>query len=228
MWLCTCGFANPDSSQACSACGAARSDGMQAPAPAPAPEQAERIEPACQTEPSSDAAFASGSLMLENARTHETIEVTMPGGILGRAGDFAPDSFSPQVSGVHLIAECTDGTWTLEFVGRNATSINAAGEWVPLVAGMPRTVRGGELLKMADMLFRLSVIPATCDDEAEEPAEDESPAVLVWSVRCPVCGTEHRVDGPDARIKTCSSCVDDLDRRKIKRVLPRQIEVAEA
>lgn len=132
MWECGCGFANNDSAAVCAACGAQ------------APSRGER----------------AGSLVLVNLRTKQRIEVTRPGGIIGRAGDFCPESFSPRVSRVHLVAEAHEnGTWTLEFVGRHKTEIDAAGVWAPLEPDMPREVMGGEKLRMADMLFRIEVVP---------------------------------------------------------------------
>lgn len=134
MWVCECGFANNDASAACAACGAQ------------APSNGE----------------SAGSLVLVNLRTRQRIEIARPGGIIGRAGDFCPDSFTPRVSRVHLIAEAHEnGSWTLEFVGRHKTEIDAAGVWTPLEPDMPREVVGGEKLRMADMLFRIEVVPGT-------------------------------------------------------------------
>lgn len=161
MWECGCGFANDDSAPACAACG------MRAPS--------RNEEP--------------GSLVLINLRTRQRIEVKRPGGIIGRAGDFCPDAFSPRVSRVHLIAEVHDGgNWTLEFVGRHKTELDAAGAWAPLEPDAPREVVGGEKLRMADMLFRLEVVPGnptasypsaqaeapTCD--AHRPSKDGTDA----------------------------------------------------
>lgn len=132
MWECRCGFANDDGSPSCVACGAS----------APARNE------------------SPGSLVLTNLRTKQRIEIARPGGIIGRAGNFCPDSFSPRVSRVHLLAEAHNGgNWTLEFVGRHKTELDAAGVWTPLEPNMPREVVGGEKLRMADMLFRIEVVP---------------------------------------------------------------------
>lgn len=132
MWECTCGFANDDGSTSCVACGAKHAT----------------------------VRTTSGSLVFVNLRTKERIEVTRPGGLIGRSGDFEPDSFSPRVSRVHLVAEAhDDGPWTLEFVGRHRTELDAAGSWVEMERDQPREVIGGEKLRMADMLFRLEVEP---------------------------------------------------------------------
>lgn len=231
MQLCSCGFANTDDARACTACGtplsAARTDAKEA-----------RRAPA---------------LLLEDVRTGEVIRCTAPGGVLGRAGDFSPDAFSPRVSGVHaVVALNEEGRWTLEHTGRNGTSVERGGAVTPLRAGAPWPLFGGETLKMADMLFRVSLegepedvgaavrtasgnapsesagsIPPSAATATgySSPAEpnDADGAAAVWSVRCPVCGTEHGVAGPEERVASCSFCRDALDARQIARIAPRLV-----
>lgn len=168
MWECTCGFANDASARTCPACGA-----------------------------NAPAAETPGSLVLVDVRTGARIEIASPGGIVGRAGDFSPDLFSQRVSGVHLVAECRSGTWTLEFVGRNPTALNAAGTWMPLEAGLPREVRGGELLKMADMLFSVEVAP----EPASEPKPEAQDIVPEEGGAC--------ASGFEAAGETCGEILDD-------------------
>lgn len=148
MWECACGFANDDSAMRCVACDAR-------------PPIAEATR---------------GSLTFVNLRTHERIVVTRPGGLIGRAGDFKPGSFSPRVSRVHLVAEAHDnGPWTIEFVGRHKTEIDASGTWVAMEPDQPREVVGGEKLRMADMIFRLEVAPVGQQNETS-PADTKNQA----------------------------------------------------
>lgn len=222
MQLCPCGFANNDDAMSCAACGAmldAGSSDQTGPAP-------------------------SSSLLLENLCTGETIRIPSPGGVLGRAGDFSPDSFSPRVSGVHAVVSTSDGgAWTIEHTGRNASSVERGGVWSVLRAGAPQPLFGGETLKLADMVFRVQLdgerppvhgvsdrapqsVPQSAPADPSCPSSTKSDAATAWSVRCPVCGTEHAAAGPEARISTCSLCKDPLDARQIARVAPRPVPAA--
>ncbi|WP_296009996.1 FHA domain-containing protein [uncultured Adlercreutzia sp.] len=259
MQLCSCGFANTDDARTCTACGAPLAisptsteaqggDGTAAGETADSPLQAS--DKHCQQAP---APLAASALLLEDVRTGEVIRCTAPGGVLGRAGDFSPDAFSPRVSGVHaVVALNEEGRWTLEHTGRNGTSVERGGAVTPLRAGAPWPLFGGETLKMADMLFRVSLedapedvsaavrtasgnapsesagsIPPSADTATgnDSPAETSSTdgAIAAWSVRCPVCGTEHGVAGPEERVASCSFCRDALDARQIARIAPRLV-----
>lgn len=259
MQLCSCGFANTDDARACTACGAAldasptsagaREDGsLSAEEGADFPSRASDKRP--QQAP---APLAASALLLEDVRTGEVIRCTAPGGVLGRAGDFSPDAFSPRVSGVHaVVALNEEGRWTLEHTGRNGTSVERGGAVTPLRAGAAWPLFGGETLKMADMLFRVSLeaapedagtsaraasgsaapesrgsIPSSADETACIDAIAETSgtdgAAAVWSVRCPVCGTEHAVAGPEERVASCSFCRDALDARQIARIAARLV-----
>ena len=132
MRLCSCGFANPDDAMRCAACGGAFSHES-----------------------------AGDTLLLEDVRSGEVVRIPAPGGILGRAGDFSPDLFSPRVSGVHAVVA------------------------------------------------------------VEESDAQDAPAETAWSVRCPVCGTEYAVEGPEGRVAACTFCKDPLDARQIARVAAR-------
>lgn len=202
MWECACGFANDDGAMRCVACDAR-------------PPVAEATR---------------GSLTFVNLRTHERIVVTRPGGLVGRAGDFKPGSFSPRVSRVHLVAEAHDnGPWTIEFVGRHKTEIDASGTWVAMEPDQPREVVGGEKLRMADMIFRLEVASFDhalnrTDVDSQSEIEEESdigPVQIGWVVRCPVCGAAYHVENEQARIASCASCFDPMDAGKIARCAPQ-------
>lgn len=243
MQLCSCGFANADEAIACVACGRpltttpSDTSGIsstvdESPAPASVPG-------------AEDAPCCAPSLMLENARGG-TISIPAPGGLLGRAGDFEPDSFSPRVSGVHALLSCDDeGRWTIEHLGRNGSSVERGGVWITLRTGQPQPLFGGETLKLADMVFRVSLAAAPaaavdaatedastsrrtapaaeppCSDSGVDDAATSSPKAVAWSIRCPVCGTEHAVASSEERVARCSFCQDSLDARQIARIAPR-------
>ena len=129
MRLCSCGFANPDDAMRCAACGGALSHES-----------------------------AGDTLLLEDVRSEEVVRIPAPGGILGRAGDFSPDLFSPRVSDVHaVVAVDSEGRWTIEHTGRNASAVERGGVWSDLRCGAPQPLFGGEMLKLADMVFRVQV-----------------------------------------------------------------------
>ncbi len=271
MRLCTCGFANDDGRRTCLACGnvlpIAETEG-RAGSVAGFSESRDPIdgeggrgtvgssrELCCDAPELSCKQGGGRALGLLDLRTNALIAVPAPGGVLGRAGDFEPDAFSPRVSGVHAVLTCDDeGRWAIEHVGRNGSSVERGGSWVPLRTGQPQPLFGGELLRLADMVFRVSVVDGAAEEacagaelgaegsDAQEegpvsesasmPAEGEAPtsenaeeAAMVWSVRCPVCGTEHPVDGPQDRVAQCVFCQDPFDRVRIARTLPRRVPV---
>lgn len=195
MRLCSCGFANPDDATHCAACGSALTHES-----------------------------AGGVLLLEEVRSGQVVRVTAPGGILGRAGGFSPDLFSPRVSGVHaVVATNAEGHWTIEHTGRNASAVERGGIWSDLRCGAPQPLFGGETLKLADMVFRVRVgtQEAVAEGATAESDAQDAPAETAWSVRCPVCGTEYAVEGPKSHITTCAFCKDPLDARQIARVAAR-------
>ncbi|BAN76480.1 FHA domain-containing protein [Adlercreutzia equolifaciens] len=197
MRLCSCGFANPDDATHCAACGSALTHES-----------------------------AGGVLLLEEVRSGQVVRVTAPGGILGRAGDFSPDLFSPRVSGVHaVVATNAEGHWTIEHTGRNASAVERGGIWSDLRCGAPQPLFGGETLKLADMVFRVRVgtQEAVAEGATAESDAQDAPAETAWSVRCPVCGTEYAVEGPKSHITTCAFCKDPLDARQIARVAARAV-----
>lgn len=197
MRLCSCGFANPDDATHCAACGSALTHES-----------------------------AGGVLLLEEVRSGQVVRVTAPGGILGRAGDFSPDLFSPRVSGVHaVVATNAEGHWTIEHTGRNASAVERGGIWSDLRCGAPQPLFGGETLKLADMVFRVRVgiQEAVAEGATAESDAQDAPAETAWSVRCPVCGTEYAVEGPQSHITTCAFCKDPLDARQIARVAARAV-----
>ncbi len=258
MQLCPCGFANADAAVTCVACGRALNavssgsdggantslDADSFPTPSDAP-------PAAEASRASSAPCAPRTLVLENARGG-AISIPVPGGLLGRAGDFEPDSFSPRVSGVHALVVCDEeGHWTIEHLGRNGSSVERGGSWTTLRTGEPESLFGGETLKLADMVFRVSLADASTTEAGvtatatspDATGEPEATAVavllgdvdapgqsvitpeppLAWSVRCPVCGTEHAVASSEERVAQCSFCQDPLDARHIARIAPRPL-----
>lgn len=258
MQLCPCGFANADAATSCVACGRAlnhvpgNSGGANT---LPSADSSPAPSDASQTEETSSAPCAPRTLVLENARGG-AISIPAPGGLLGRAGDFEPDSFSPRVSGVHALVACDEeGHWTIEHLGRNGSSVERGGRWTTLRTGEPEPLFGGETLKLADMVFRVSLADAATseagaiatttgsdttaaaarnttgapvavplgDVDAPGQSATASESPLTWSIRCPVCGTEHAVALPEERVAQCSFCQDPLDARQIARIAPRPL-----
>ena len=161
---------------------------------------------------------AGDTLLLEDVRSGEVVRIPAPGGIL------APALFSPRVSGVHaVVAVDSEGRWTIEHTGRNASAVERGGVWSDLRCGAPQPLFGGEMLKLADMVFRVQVgtRAAVADGAAVESDAQDAPAETAWSVRCPVCGTEYAVEGPEGRVAACTFCKDPLDARQIARVAAR-------
>lgn len=178
MKLCTCGFANSDTQTTCKACGRDLRCDFGGDFDQLSGSSAERDvlccsdqSPLASLQGNNESNEASSYLVMEDIQSGVRITIPAPGGIIGRAGDFSPDVFSPQVSGVHLVAtyDYEARQWMLEFVGRNATALNVQGSWMVLRTGIPCAVHGAELLKMADMIFRLRV-----DDRGSDVSERSS------------------------------------------------------
>lgn len=256
MRLCPCGFANPDDATRCTACGNALTSDGSTELGDPSTTglrpfaQDDTVEAERSAQDDTAKAEATDSvLLLEDVRSGEVVRIPPPGGILGRAGDFAPDLFSPRVSGVHAVVttDC-EGRWAIEHLGRNASALERGGVWSDLRTGAPQPLFGGEMLKLADMVFRVRVsageeptrsgaVDATesaaasaCTTGTTNPVTAEVAAVqnageaaVQWSVRCPVCGTEYAAEGPESRIATCTFCKDPLDARQIARVAARPV-----
>lgn len=167
---------------------------------------------------------AGDTLLLEDVRSGEVVRIPAPGGILGRAGDFLARP---------LLAEgvrrpCRGGRRQRRALdhrahGRNASAVERGGVWSDLRCGAPQPLFGGEMLKLADMVFRVQVgtQAAVADGAAVESDAQDAPAETAWSVRCPVCGTEYAVEGPEGRVAACTFCKDPLDARQIARVAAR-------
>lgn len=178
MKLCACGFANSDTQTTCKACGRDLRCDFGGDSDQLSGSSVERDvlccsdqSPLASLQDNDESIGASSYLVMEDIQSGVRITIPAPGGIIGRAGDFSPDVFSPQVSGVHLVAayDYEARQWMLEFVGRNATALNIQGSWVALRTGVPCAVHGAELLKMADMVFRLRV-----DDRGSGVSEQSS------------------------------------------------------
>ncbi|MEC4184732.1 hypothetical protein VJ918_07915 [Adlercreutzia sp. R21] len=73
---------------------------------------------------------------------------------------------------------------------------------------------------------RPSGTASSSSNAAASATSNATPVAVAWSVRCPVCGTEHAVEGPATRISTCSFCKDPLDAGQIARVSARPRPVA--
>lgn len=207
--VCECGFANDGTAESCAACGS-----PLAPMP---PTQV-------------------GSLLtLTKATGSDSVAVAIPapGGVIGRAGDFSPEVFSERVSGIHANITASDTCWEIEHLGRNKSAILRAGEWIELPQGMKVGLLDGDQLRLADMLFRISIAsPDECAEECatdacsqQDGSRDAEEASCVqeqhWVIACPVCGKAYEVADGDARIGSCENCIDGLDKRKIASVRPK-------
>lgn len=228
--VCTCGFANREDADVCLACGAPLAPETEEAQPAPAPEK-----PAPQ--PVREPAFTSESaapkeapnrtldscVTLTNAITHDQtpIQIPVPGGIIGRAGDFDPHIFSRRVSGVHASITFEQGSWFITFLGRNRSYLLRGDIWTELPKGHKIELLDGDQLRLADMLFSVGI--AYGSDAFSQPEEsNDNPytktttnTTLAWFITCPVCGARYEVSSGEKRIAECSICLDPLDKRKI-------------
>lgn len=252
MKICRCGFANQDEAQACVACGAPFDVDVAADAPgAPIP-----INAPTDQEKSSESELRANRLprvylILENVAqpAGDPIVIPVPGGIIGRAGDFSPEVFSPRVSGIHAVIDFSCGAWRIKHLGRNKSYLLRASEWIKLPREQAVELLPGDRLRLADMLFVVSMLPYdprvectvneddladmtddgeqecdvdACDqDNIEKPDQVGEQSTETWVITCPVCGARYEVDSPDTRISECATCLDALDKRRIASITPK-------
>ena len=263
MKICRCGFANQDEAQVCLACGTLLDAEESANVSYEVAVLPGDPGTAVPSGASASLALASESkaasnrlprvyLILENTArpTDDLIVIPVPGGILGRAGDFSPEVFSPRVSGVHALLDFSRGRWSIKHLGRNKSYLLRASEWIELPREQAVELLPGDRLRLADMLFVVSMLPydprvectvneddladmtddgeQECDvdagdqDNIEKPDQVGEQSTETWVITCPVCGTRYAVDSSDARMNECANCLDALDKRRIASVAPKR------
>lgn len=244
MKICECGFANQDEAQVCLACGmpldadVVADDASQeafAPRsipgiPVPLNIRADQAM-AGEDEPCANR-LPRVYLMLENVAqpAGDPIIIPAPGGILGRAGDFSPEVFSPRVSGVHALIDFSCGAWRIKHLGRNKSYLLRAGEWIELPHEQAVELLPGDRLRLADMLFAVSMSPYDPREASTASADDAADIRDVCQQECVgsttnACNQENAtnanqpVEQPEERwVVTCPVCgahyeVDSPDAR---------------
>lgn len=241
MKICGCGFANQDEAQVCLACGTL----LDAEGSADVSHEVAALpgdpDTAVPSGASASLALASESkaagnrlprvyLILENAArpTDDPIVIPVPGGVLGRAGDFSPETFSLRVSGVHALLDFSRGRWFIKHLGRNKSYLLRADAWIELPREQAVELLSGDRLRLADMLFAVSTSPYDPRETSDFDAEDTACASgtadatntcgravtgnacsLVSDVNCKqsAANTEQTADQVDERwIITCPVC----------------------
>lgn len=249
MWICPiCGMKNDDSMFACASCVTPREDN------AVEVELREEVQDAVPEGPASMIGHPTARdlcervseapslcnderLVFTEIRTGERLEIVGKGGFVGRVGDYVADCFTQKISRQHVCISRTDGGWDIEHFGRNPTVIFADGERIELERGVKYPLYAGEMVRMADLSFRVSV--ETCPDEmgvAEESTSEDNevhsgqrasemnpPSMVTgWFIDCPGgCGSSYLVADESATISACPHCFDSLDKRRIARVRPQ-------
>lgn len=164
MKICECGFANQDEAQACVACGMPLDKGVAVLAGTSDAFAASGVSanqtPTSEGEPCANR-LPCVYLILENVAQPADIPIVVPvpGGILGRAGDFSPEVFSLRVSGIHAALDFSRGKWLIKHLGRNKSYLVRAGEWIELPCERAVELLPGDQLRLADMLFAVSTSP---------------------------------------------------------------------
>lgn len=172
MKICECGFANQDEAQVCVACGTSLGAKESADAYQEAAVLLSDLGTAAPFDVSVNLASSSKSepvgnrlpqvyLILENIAqpTNDPIVIPVFGGILGRAGDFSPEVFSPRVSGIHAAIDFIRGRWFIKHLGRNKSYLLRADGWIELPREQAVELMPGDRLRLADMLFAVSTSP---------------------------------------------------------------------
>ena len=166
-------------------------------------------------------------ITLTHLESGNTVSIPECGGILGRGRGIAPEIFSDKrVSETHCGITITNSECFIEDIGSNGDG-TVNGTYIDNVK-LPKRTRikfhNGSKLRIAHLLFDVKVEYSPSEDEAGDHKRVE----VIWVIECPVSGARYLVDGPGSRISECgcSSCSGTIDRRRIARIRPKQVEKA--
>lgn len=166
-------------------------------------------------------------LILNEPRKNERIEIAS-NGMIGREGDIDKSFFEkdPFVSEEHCTITIDDGVWRVEHIGKcNPTVVNTT----VLKNGFPVVLKNGDLLRIADLYFRVSIETKKADETCERTCLPDlhrlHTAEAEWEVICPICGKRYMVASENARIQECTGACrfDDFDKYEIAATKPRKV-----
>lgn len=179
-------------------------------------------------------------LVLNEIRKKTTIEITHDVVIDREQSEVAPDFFKSDqyISNPHCRFFFEGGNWQVEDLGSlNKTIVNSA----ELPAYFPTIIRDGGYIRLADLLFRVSIKPETTQvvkqvhdptmNVIHEPdtasSNSENADIEVWAVRCPICGAHYQVKDATSRIEECPGACseDEIDRYEIASCTPRRVKI---
>jgi len=154
-------------------------------------------------------------LILTEIRHKETVRI-YNSGIIGRVGDISTDFFAADcyVSEEHCKIILSENTWQIEHLGHtNPTSLNG----IKLQHNVPMTVREGDRLRIADLVFKVAIETLENTKKTEEVFIHNTSK---WVVVCPICGKKYYGESADFRVRECTGTCsyDDFDKYEIANV----------
>lgn len=157
----------------------------------------------------------STCLVLAEIRHKETIRI-QDSGIIGRMGDISTEFFATDffVSEEHCKILRCENTWQVEHLGHtNPTSLNG----IKLQRNVPMTMRDGDRLRIADLVFKVTIEINRTTNRKEEIFVHNVPK---WVVVCPICGKKYYGDSSDFKVNECTGTCsyDDFDKYEIANV----------
>lgn len=166
--------------------------------------------------------WASTVTLTEVVSGH-ALAVPPKGGLLGRQGNVDANFFLPHghVARRHCrIYPDENGVWRVEHYSETTpTEING----LPLLHNRPHTLRTGDQLLVADLLFKVQISSSMQETVLSASAPEKGTAqqtVHCWQIKCTHCGTAYEVQNEYVRMERCLICIDEFDALDLAKVNP--------
>ena len=186
-------------------------------------EQKKEISDSCEHEDVDERSV----LTLLELRKKKTIEINSDVTIDREASDIEPDFFKADchISSPHCRISYERGEWQIEDIGSSTkTAVNK----VELIPFFPVTIRDGNYIRIADLIFRASISKGLSKNKQQDVELNgiSTHREKTWAIRCHICGTLYEVDGPTARLSECQGACkyDEFDRYEIEKDVPQLVE----
>lgn len=180
-----------------------------------------------QAQPINDGCCEEPRLVLSLIGQPVDIEISQCGGSLGRCGDIKPEFFVDHqyLSRNHCQFYYENGIWKVENLSHsNTTEING----VFLMHNIRHTVREGDLLRLANLIFRVGVIEAVSQNSVSDSVSNSTDSSeylesIQWIIECPECKKRYEVASSHDRIEVCDACEDDFGKFEIAKIEPKRV-----
>lgn len=156
--------------------------------------------------------YEKSILILTKIPSEESIRIE-ESSIIGRRGDIGREVIADDehVGEYHCVAIREGVHWKIEDLhSLNGTMVDNE----RLVPNVKLEVHNGQKLRIADLLFEISILGETNKATDKIKVQNEE-----WHIICPICGKDYRVPDKDGRILECMNC-SDYDKHEIAEIRP--------